>query len=457
MGIGDRRRYALRCAASMACLTAVSEARGQAEIFEIFGGVSNINFGHDLASIGDLDLDGVPDFIVGIPNDDVTALDAGAVEVLSGANRSLLWRVLGSSTLGYFGRSVAGPGDLDCDGFVDFVVAAPYVDSNGTDAGAITAYSGLNARTLWVANGSGSFQYLGYSMVAIGDFNGDGVNDLAAGAPWRDSTGKTDHGAVEVRSGRDGALLTTFTGTTAFGLFGIAVDECADVNADGVMDFIIGEQALNRAHLVSGADGSILRTINAPNGGTFGAVVANVGDWSLDGLDDVAIGSPAEGNGYARIYDSSNGLLVTTVVGKSGGSRLGAAMRCRDFSADGSPDLLVSAPFDSRIPGTFGSVELVSGRTFRRLYTWQAKANDDDFGFALATSDDMNGDDAPDFLASSPLHDRPALNNNGAVRAYTTGRLYLEILPRSFTPGNTIALQVGEGKLGDLWMIAVTE
>ncbi|MBL8842001.1 MAG: hypothetical protein JNL90_10810, partial [Planctomycetes bacterium] len=35
--------------------------------------------------------------------------------------------------------------------------------------------------------------------------------------------------------------------------------------------------------------------------------------------------------------------------------------------------------------------------------------------------------------------------------------LYLEILPRSFTPGNTIALQVGEGKLGDLWMIAVTE
>lgn len=85
------------------------------------------------------------------------------------------------------GFSVTGLGDIDGDGVPDIAVGAPFDDLTGWDTGVVTLYSGVDRRILWRTASTQSFLYLGNAIEPIADMHGDGLPDLLSGSPVTDS------------------------------------------------------------------------------------------------------------------------------------------------------------------------------------------------------------------------------------------------------------------------------
>jgi hypothetical protein len=157
---------------------------------------ANASFGFSVASAGDVNGDGYADFVIG-------ALDAGAAHVYFGSaspsatawNRpSLTARIdlINPDGIGaLFGASVASAGDVNGDGYADFLVGAEGV---GTGAGAAHLYLGAATPSVAVWNGvaptkrinlanpDGAGARFGASVASVGDVNGDGYADFLVGA-----------------------------------------------------------------------------------------------------------------------------------------------------------------------------------------------------------------------------------------------------------------------------------
>lgn len=159
-------------------------------------------FGFSLA-VGDLDDDGYDDLVVGVPYEDSGAMDDGMIAVMYGTSSGLLpahTEAITQLSAGEikesgdrFGYSLA-VGDLDDDGVSDLVVGMPWEDHDGaTDNGAFAAFFGstsglLPARADWWQQGSfggaeESNDRFGHTL-AVGDFDGDGRDEVAVGAPY---------------------------------------------------------------------------------------------------------------------------------------------------------------------------------------------------------------------------------------------------------------------------------
>src|SRR5262249_41922198 len=116
-------------------------------IYGNFGLANEDNFGRSVASLGDLDGDGVTDLAVGANGDDTNGVNRGAVYVqLLHRNGTIKSSVKiargtgGGPTLAdndNFGRSVTSLGDLDGDGVTDLAVGANGNDTNGVNNGAV--------------------------------------------------------------------------------------------------------------------------------------------------------------------------------------------------------------------------------------------------------------------------------------------------------------------------------
>jgi hypothetical protein len=184
-----------------------------------FGGLDDFDhFGSSVAALGDLDGDSTPDLAVGAPGDDDGGSNRGAVHIL------FLFESDGcvegdakiSDTEGgftgtlhdgdNFGASLAALSDVDCDGHPDLAVGAPSDDDGGPLRGAIwnlrLGAAGTVLGHVKVSDTSGGFtgvldngDFFGRGLAALGDFDGDGRLDLAAGAP-SDDDGGIDRGAA---------------------------------------------------------------------------------------------------------------------------------------------------------------------------------------------------------------------------------------------------------------------
>ena len=317
-------------------------------------------FGQSIANIGDLNGDGVLDIAVGAYGDDTGGYNSGAAHIIllnsDGTvsdtividNNTANGPVLNSNDR--FGQSIANIGDLNGDGVLDIAAGATGDD---TDSGAVHIIllnsDGTVSDTIVIDNNTANgpvlndYDKFGYSIANIGDLNGDGVLDIAAGATGDD----TDSGAVHIiLLNSDGTVSRTIKidNNTANGpvlndydKFGYSIANIGDLNNDGISDIIVGApyddiNGENRGAvhiMLLNSDGTVSDTIeindNTPNGPNlliddlFGISIANIGDLNNDGISDIAVDTGYDfsgdvSRGSTRIMFMDNNVTVSYTI-----------------------------------------------------------------------------------------------------------------------------------------------
>lgn len=300
------------------------------------------HFGAAVA-LADVDGDGFADAIIGTSGAAISGVDAaGSIQVIPGSRRGLVTGAARSYAPGLdvvnlpprpdarFGSTIVA-GDFNRDGIDDVAVAAPFDTVDGqVHAGSVTVISGsargLQPATAVVLSQAGEAagspetgDNFGWALT-VGDFDGDGHDDLAVGVPGEDGGDTVNTGAVSV-----------FYGSTT----GITTER-------------------NRSFSQRGSIKEV------PEGGDlFGFSVA-AADVDCDGRDDLAVGVPNEGvrgiqlAGYVNIIPGSDAGLRKAgntklsqngkrVAGALDHNQFGAALVGGDFDGDGCGDLAIGA------------------------------------------------------------------------------------------------------------------
>ncbi|MFN2195098.1 MAG: FG-GAP-like repeat-containing protein [Anaerolineales bacterium] len=293
-------------------------------------------FGYSATDAGDVNHDGIPDYIVGGP------AGSGRAVVFSGADHQPLQEWTGD--LGsFFGASVAGAGDVNADGYADVIVGAP-----STPNGLVEVFSGQDGSLLWSREGLTAGADLGVGLDSIGDINMDGVPDVVAAA---DAGGPAGTGQAYVFSGADGSLLLTMEPNGSPSTYGVFFARGAgDMNLDGTPDIFIGDYNADggngRAYVYSGSDGTILLEFLGQPGEGLGPGRA-VEDLNGDGYRDLVIagytyGSTEEGRIY--FFSGKDGSVLRTLTGSIPGDNLGVdALPLGDLNGDGRPEFMLTS------------------------------------------------------------------------------------------------------------------
>ncbi len=198
--------------------------------------------------------------------------------------------------------------DLDGDGVDDYVLGAPGVDAGGMIY-VVSGATGSEIRRIVGVPLSNDF--LGDALADAGDFDGDGVHDIIAGASG-DSTLATLAGRADVYSGATGALLDSSYGIDPYNRYGRTVAGIGDV--DGFDDVAVGGE-LAYANILGGPDGHLIRKHTGPWGRT---PVSGLGDVNGDGRPDYIVGWPRSSvnggwTGTARVYSGIDGSVIARI------------------------------------------------------------------------------------------------------------------------------------------------
>lgn len=170
--------------------------------------------------------------IVSLASGDAVTLGA----LRSNSSATLLTLYGDASAADAFGRTLAWGGDFDGDGVADLAVGAPRSSAAGTLAGAVHVVSGANWRrieTFASAFPAGAF---GQTILWAPDLEGDGGGELVVGAPLQ---GDDRHGCVYVLGSKARAPLITLRGPWAYSGFGASL-ALGDIDADGAAELVVG-------------------------------------------------------------------------------------------------------------------------------------------------------------------------------------------------------------------------
>jgi hypothetical protein len=216
------------------------------------------SFGWSVAELGDFDLDGVPDLIAGAPGNDAAGYDAGRFTLLSGVDGAKIYQEDGEAGLHYSGFAVAGTGDFDLDGVLDYAIGVPgEQDGFGpsphpAEFGKLELHSGATHSVAFDRYGAAALDHLGWAVATAGDLDLDGHADVAAAATRYDvQTTKLSLGPayIEVLSGASGDVLLHLEGPVTAENHEVDLASGSDVNGDGTPDFLLGS---NGASLTAG-------------------------------------------------------------------------------------------------------------------------------------------------------------------------------------------------------------
>ncbi|HKY31375.1 MAG TPA: FG-GAP-like repeat-containing protein [Candidatus Polarisedimenticolia bacterium] len=177
------------------------------------GNQASAFFGWSVSTAGDVNGDGYSDVIVGAHGHDNGQADEGRVYVYHGSAAGLettaAWITESDQANANYGHSVATAGDVNGDGYSDVVVGAYVYDNGQADEGRAYAYlgsaAGLATTPAWTAESDQGFAHFGFSVATAGDVNRDGYADVLVGAPDFDN-GQFNEGRTHLYygNGRDG-------------------------------------------------------------------------------------------------------------------------------------------------------------------------------------------------------------------------------------------------------------
>ena len=369
-----------------------------------------------------------------------TALVTVVVSVLAVPCLATLFRIDNPSPAAQagFGTSVVGLADQNGDGVPDFAVGVP-----GTDR--VDIFSGADRtriRSLHDPEGRSGMRF-GYAVAGIGDVDGDGIEDIAVGAPGPagllplpcDPTQPScppppEWGRVFLFSGATGTMLRKILPSSEFFAFGFSLAPLGDVDGDGVPDVSVGapEFLNNRwgeVYAFSGKTGAqlwVFREPPYPNKQAIASLatfMAPVGDLNGDGRRDLLVAAPFHDStgagtllagrvfvlsGFSGAVIRSHQAAVPLDNGLFGGTVSGVA----DQNGDAIDDYVI---------GHRGSNEvlLFSGASGALLRSIASPADAASGLLAFALAGDRDGDGKEDFWVGIPAANRAYLLNGQGV------------------------------------------
>lgn len=289
----------------------------------------------------------------------------------SGINTTPALTLQSNSNGTQMGNSVAGIGDVNGDGYADVAFGGWFHDSPEQDEGVVWVHHGgpLGIETVpSLTFESDQVQaFLGTAVAGAGDVNGDGYSDFLASA-YRYDNGQNDEGVVFVFHGTPAGLVgpvQTLESNQADSRFGTSVASAGDVNGDGYSDVMVGAEFFDNGQSNEGVVqvyyGSSAGLPNSPSmqleenqsSAYFGHSVASAGDVNGDGYNDVLVGAYFWDNGETNegmifVYHGSQSGLSTTASAQmendQANSNLGTQVASAgDVNGDGYSDVVIGA------------------------------------------------------------------------------------------------------------------
>jgi len=364
---------------------------------------------------GDFDNDGFNDVAIGVPKEDNGAIgNCGAVHVLYGETPNLTTtgsQLFFQSNLSLtdeagdqFGSSLA-IGDFNGDGFDDLAVGMPFEDVVGNNQGAVVVIygsaAGLTATgsQFLTRTGAAANEYFGYSLTAANTTALSGFDELIVGVPGQDVGAATDAGGFEEYLGGSGGLGTATNWNQ---------------NSTGIGGV---SEANDR----------------------FGFALTS-GNFNNDSANDVAVGVYFEdfavtNDGFVNVIYGSAGSGLTSTgnqglsdLGASGGGetqdRFGASLAAGDFGGDGDDDLAIGVTGENLgAVADAGEVQVYYGASTGIIIpatsqTWSQNTGtvaggselNDRFGTSLVSAD-FDGDGVGDLAVGVPDEDFAAADD----------------------------------------------
>lgn len=372
-----------------------------------------------------------------------------------------------------FGHSVANVGDVNGDNITDFVVGGPgswYSGPGSWDVGKVylfygntTAYpsNSISADQIFVS--PIKYDWFGETVVAVKDFNGDGIPDLAVGAPGNPTGGSPNFGSVYIFFGNGqgfspvpNLILRDNNNDTGFGLSLSA----GDLNGDGLTDIVVGAQHANNnqgaAYIFYGRKQSINVTdklitpdvtIKVPSDASdFGSKVAVINSINNNNYNDVlvqyteSVGVQNKVAFYLGSQSSTYQQPDAVLASKSDTDQFGFSMlSLGDINHDGYNDFAI---------GAYGSTDTTQGyQGYVYIYyggktiptspglIYKGENPGDGFGYSMGT---ITIKGTTQLLISSIFY------KTDVGRVYLTSTNYtsagkLENAPSKSTPGYTFA------------------
>lgn len=380
-------------------------------LHDLHGQTSGDQFGWIARRIGDVDGDGVIDFVTSAPTFSNAKKQAcGRIYAYSSKSGDLLWSFDGAAAGAMLGNGAAGCGDVDGDRVPDVIAGSP-----GSNKAHVLA--GKNGRVVFELGAEGLDKDAGFGtkVCAVEDLDGDERPELCVGVPGV--------GRVDVFSSKGGGLLFSVAAPEEArdGRFGMALDGYiastaghAPLPGGGSRLLVVGAplaMQTGRAYVYrlssQGADlqFAIEGDTTSKNVGHY--FVAILRDCDGDGVEDVFASDwqnsgAAPGAGRVFVHSGKTGKAILLVDGQQPGEGFGTSMsQAGDVDGDGCSDLIVGAWQNRAGARSGGRCTLHSGKDGGLLAIYTCREAGDTFGFDAQGIGDVDGDGAVDFVCTS--------------------------------------------------------